>query len=97
MTALVNDLHLFALTLDVPDAMVARLRDSSPLARLVREGVPELDFLHPGWWEQARTVRLGLARTVQWDETGRRREGAPGPTGQTTRGELGDGGLGGPA
>lgn len=57
-----HDPALFAITLYVPDATVFRLSDMGSLQRILKSGVPELDFLPPPWWEESHTVRLGLAQ-----------------------------------
>lgn len=54
---------LFAIALYVPDATARALSETSRLQRIILNGVPELDFLPPPWWEDSHTVRLGLMQS----------------------------------
>jgi hypothetical protein len=57
--------ELLTITLYVPDATVRRLSAEGWLRRRLQDGTGDLDFLVPGWWEGAHTVRLGLASGTQ--------------------------------
>lgn len=52
---------MLAITLYVPDATAKELTEDGTLLRVILDGVPELDFLRPGWWEHSHTVRFGVA------------------------------------
>jgi hypothetical protein len=72
MTSTSEPLQL-TIVLYVPDATVRSFSESGSLERVVSDGVPELDFLPPPWWEDSHTVRLGLIQTegaVVQDEEG---------------------------
>ena len=48
-----------AITLFVPDAKLAALRPEGRSLRWRHDRTGGLDFILPGWWEGAHTVRLG--------------------------------------
>ena len=50
----------FTITLFVPDRTAKALGEDVALRRLLLEGVGELDFLWPAWWEGSHTAALGL-------------------------------------
>ena len=55
-----SDSPPFAITLYVPDATLLALSGDDGLRGLILDGIPELDFLPPPWWEGSHAVRLGL-------------------------------------
>ena len=55
-----DDTGLLAITLYVPDAAVRALKEDTQLRALILDGVPDLDFIPPPWWEGSHAVRLGL-------------------------------------
>jgi len=59
-----NQAGLFAITLYVPDATAQALREYSGLRGLIVDGVPEMDFITPAWWEGSHTARLGLIQAL---------------------------------
>jgi hypothetical protein len=56
-----SDSPQFAITLYVPDATLRTLGGDNGLRGLILDGIPELGFLPPPWWEGSHAVRLGLA------------------------------------
>jgi len=50
------------MALYVPDATVRAMSENGSLGPVILDGVPELDFLPPPWWENSHTVRLGLTQ-----------------------------------
>jgi hypothetical protein len=59
-----NELESLAIALYVPDATVQAVNEGGALRGLILDGVPELDFLPPPWWEGSHTFRLGPVETV---------------------------------
>jgi hypothetical protein len=55
-----TDTGLFAIALYVPDLTLKTLKSDDGLRGLIVDGVHELDFLPPPWWERSHTARLGL-------------------------------------
>jgi hypothetical protein len=48
----------------VPDAIVRTLGEDGFLHYLILDGLPELDFLPPPWWENSHTAKLGLIESL---------------------------------
>ena len=77
-----TDSPQFAITLCVPDGTIRKLNDCGGLRGVILDGLPELDFLPPPWWEGSHTARLGLIQ-VQ-GASPREREGNSGEEGGTS-------------
>ena len=59
-----DDTGLLAITLYVPDAAVRALKEDTRLRALILDGVPDLEFITPAWWEGSHTARLGLIQAL---------------------------------
>lgn len=57
---MISGAESFAITLYVPDEVLAQLRDTSELRNLFLFEIGSVDFLCLGWWEESYTARLGL-------------------------------------
>jgi len=54
----------FAIALYVPDTTALVLNSAPGFGRVILDGIPELDFLPPPWWEESHTVRLALVEAA---------------------------------
>jgi hypothetical protein len=52
----------WAITLYVPDRLLPALNGQDLGLRAILEGVPELEFIVPRWWERSHTARLGALK-----------------------------------
>jgi hypothetical protein len=54
-----------SIALYVPDGTMRKFVEDRSLVALVLEGIADLDFIPPAWWERSHTAALGSNHAVE--------------------------------